>query len=126
MRGVVITTENKVYPAEFKGFMGVAEAMGWSLSEHVLPWGLRQPFCLLIDEEGRVREDTPEINWIASFWYGANVHGEPILGDVVIMKDAITSQGPDIVGLTEEETKDVIEHIRHLWPVDVKELKKYE
>ncbi len=125
MRGLVITTKNEIYTADFRNFFGVADAMGWRMTEHVNAWGLAAPYCLLIDEEGLLRDEHPEINWIASFWYGANVHGNPIVGDVVIMKNAMTDDGPDIVGLTEEEANDLTELVQHLWPVKDSKPRKY-
>lgn len=125
MRGLVITTRNEAYVAEFRDFFGISDAMGWRMTEHVNAWGLAAPYCLLIDEEGHIKEEVPEINWIASFWYGANVHGNPIVGDVVIMKNVMTNGGPDIAGLTEEEADDLAELVKHLWPVNVSQPRKY-
>ncbi len=126
MRGLVITTRNEAYVAEFRDFFGISDAMGWRMTEHVNAWGLAAPYCILIDEEGRIKEEAPKINWIASFWYGANVHGQPICGDIVIMKDIMTNDGPDIGGLTEDEARNLVDMIRHVWPVEVKEFKKFD
>lgn len=125
MKGIVITTDKKVYTADFKNFMAIAPAMGWEMTEHVKAWGLPDPYCLLIDEEGLLKEH-PEMNDIASIWYGYLVHGNPIVGTVVIMKDEITNAGPYIVGLSDSEVDRLTDMLTHTWPVSHLEDKTFE
>ena len=121
MKGIVITTKNDMYVANFRNFPQIAEKMGWELTEHVKPWGFGStPYCMLIDEEGRLKEK-PELNNLGSLLYGFLVHKTPIVGDIVIMKDVLTLDGPDIGGLDDEEVTEISDVITHVWNVTVKE-----
>lgn len=121
MKGIVITTDNDMYMANFRSFSDIADKMGWSLTEHVKPWGFGDtPYCLLIDEEGRLKED-PHMNPIGSLLYGFIVHKTPIVGDIVIMKDVNTLDGPDIDGLDDAEIQIISDVITHVWNVTSKE-----
>ena len=120
MKGIVITTENEMYVANFKDFFQIAEKMGWEITEHVKPWGLGPDYCMLIDEEGRVEKEgkpkTP-LNNFGSLMYGMLVHGTPIVGDIVIMKD----HRRNIVGLDDDELDLMTKMISHVWNVTEKE-----
>ena len=70
---------------------------------------LRHPYCMIVNEEGRLL-DLP-LNYVGSYFYGTDQHGEPIVGNIVIMKDGYRGGEPDIVGLNDieaEQIKDVI------------------
>jgi hypothetical protein len=122
MKGIVITTENEMYEANFKDFFQVAEKMGWEITEHVKPWGLGPTYCMLIDEMGRLREPKLSRNNFASLMYGTLVHKIPIVGDIVIMKDIeIPYEGEDIVGLDEDEIYRMTRMIAGVWNVKVKD-----
>lgn len=124
MKGIVITTDNDMYVANFRGFPQIAEKMGWDITERVKPWGLGPAYCMLIDEEGRVpKEGKPKtpMNNFGSLMYGMLVHGCPIVGDIVIMKD----QGPNIVGLDDDELDNMTRMISHVWNVTEKESVDY-
>ncbi len=43
-------------------------------------------YLMLIDEEGKLRNQTPSINCIASDLYGSDRHGDPIVGNAVIVR----------------------------------------
>ena len=124
MKGIVITTDNDMYVANFRDFPQIAEKMGWDITEHVKPWGLGPAYCMLIDEEGRLKKEgkpkTP-INNFGSLMYGMLTHGTPIVGDIVIMKD----RRADIVGLDDEEIDVMTKMISHVWNVTEKEAVDY-
>ena len=68
-----------------------------------------EPDCMIVNEEGRLL-DLP-LNYVGSYFYGTDQHGEPIVGNIVIMKDGYRGGEPDIVGLNDveaEQIKDVI------------------
>ncbi len=44
-------------------------------------------YLMLIDEEGKLRDGDLPINCIASDLYGADRHGDPIVGNAMIVKD---------------------------------------
>ena len=66
---------------------------------------LARPLCMIVNEEGRLL-DLP-LNHIGSFFYGTDQHGEPIVGNIVVMKDGYRNGEPDIVGLDDSEVERV-------------------
>lgn len=92
-KGVVITTDNKVYPVELSEplFQGAKEILGGYM-EHVWPGGLKRPYCLLCNEEGLLM-GLP-MNAYGSFLYRTQIHGSPIVGNIIIMKDGYENGEP--------------------------------
>lgn len=110
MKGVVVTTNHEVRVEDFSDplYKTVGSAVGGYI-EHVHPMRLARPLCMIVNEEGRLL-DLP-LNHIGSFFYGTDQHGEPIVGNIVVMKDGYRNGEPDIVGLNDveaEQIKDVI------------------
>lgn len=108
MKGVVITADFGVSIQDFSSplYETVGAAVGGYI-EHVKPMGLKPPFCMIVNEEGLLRR--LPLNPIASTLYGMELHGQPIVGTAVIMKDGFTSEGPDIIGLSDEEAEQFYE-----------------
>ena len=73
-----------------------------SIFEVVHAKGLRSGFFLAIDEEGLLKE-TPFINPFASWLYGYQKHGNPIVGKVLILKEVMTEDGMDSELLDDDE-----------------------
>lgn len=110
MKGIVVTTDLEIRIEEFSAplYKTVGSAVGGYI-EHVKPARLRHPYCMIVNEEGRLL-DLP-LNYVGSYFYGTDQHGEPIVGNIVIMKDGYRGGEPDIVGLNDveaEQIKDVI------------------
>ena len=110
MKGIVVTTDLEIRIEEFSDplYKTVGSAVGGSI-EHGKPARLRHPYCMIVNEEGRLL-DLP-LNYVGSYFYGTDQHGEPIVGNIVIMKDGYRGGEPDIVGLNDieaEQIKDVI------------------
>ena len=110
MKGIVVTTDLEIRIEEFSDplYKTVGSAVGGHI-EHVKPARLRHPYCMIVNEEGRLL-DLP-LNYVGSYFYGTDQHGEPIVGNIVIMKDGYRGGEPDIVGLNDveaEQIKDVI------------------
>lgn len=102
MNGIVITTDNTVEIREFEHpFYKTVGAVVGGYVEHVKPHGLPQPYCMLVNEEGRLEGLLN--NDFGCILYGTALHGEPIVGDIVIMKDGFCDGEPDIVGLENAE-----------------------
>lgn len=81
-------------------------AIGCDWIELVEPEPLaRDGFLLLIDEEGKLRNDELGINCIASLLYGADQHGDPIVGDAIVVKSA----GECLELLTSDEAQHLAE-----------------
>ena len=110
MKGIVVTTDLEIRIEEFSDplYKTVGSAVGGYI-EHVKPARLRHPYCMIVNEEGRLL-DLP-LNYVGSYFYGTDQHGDPIVGNIVIMKDGYRGGEPDIVGLNDveaEQIKDVI------------------
>ena len=110
MKGIVVTTDLEIRIEEFSDplYKTVGSAVGGYI-EHVKPARLRHPYCMIVNDEGRLL-DLP-LNYVGSYFYGTDQHGEPIVGNIVIMKDGYRGGEPDIVGLNDveaEQIKDVI------------------
>ena len=110
MKGIVVTTDLEIRIEEFSDplYKTVGSAVGGYI-EHVKPARLRHPYCMIVNEEGRLL-DLP-LNYVGSYFYGTDQHGEPIVGNIVIMKDGYRGGEPDSVGLNDveaEQIKDVI------------------
>ena len=106
MKGVVVTTDLEVRVEDFEEplYKTVGAAVGGYI-EHVRPMRLKEPFCMIVNEEGRLR-NLP-INLVGSFFYGTDFHSEPIVGSIVIMKNGYRNGEPDIVGLDDTEIERV-------------------
>ena len=105
MKGIVITTNDKMRVQEFfePAHKSIGEAVGGWI-EVVHPMRLEQPYCMIVNEEGMFR-NLP-INNFGSFLYGVDRHCIPILGDIVLLKEGINSDGErDILWLDEQDIK---------------------
>ena len=105
MKGIVITTKDEMRVQEFSepAHKSIGEAVGGWI-EIVRPVRLEPPYCMIVNEEGTLL-NLP-MNMFGSFLYGTSYHGNPILGDIVLLKEGINSDGePDILGLDEQDIK---------------------
>ena len=105
MKGIVITTNDEMRVQEFSepAHKSIGEAVGGWI-EVVRPKRLEYPYCMLVNEEGVILK--LPINSFGSFLYGTNYHGNWILGDIVLLKEGINSDGErDILGLDEQDIK---------------------
>ena len=94
----------------FTGLLDFAyRAIGCDCIEIVHPVHLPHPYKMIVDESGALK-NLP-INPIASVLYGTPTHGWPIVGTALIMKEAMTSDGPDIVSLDDSDIATVREII---------------
>jgi len=87
--------------------------IGCQYVETVHPRYLQEPYILVIDEEGRLK-DKPMVNFIASYLYGTHEHRQPIVGNALVMKLGMTDEGPDIMPLDEAEARQVEESMRKI------------
>ena len=105
MKGLVINTQNKMKIVDFgePAYKTIGAAVdGWI--EVVHPKGLPAPFCMVVNEEGLLR-GLP-LNLFGSILYGTIHHGNPIVGDIVLLKDGFTNAGErDFVGLDDDDIK---------------------
>ena len=83
-------------------YQSLGEAVGGTI-ELVRPRGLARPFVMIVNDEGLLLE--LPLNRLGSILYETHKHGSPIVGNIVIMKEGMTSRGPDIIGLKPQEEK---------------------
>ena len=78
MKGVVVTTDMEIHVEDFGEplYKTVGAAVGGHI-EHVLPLGLKKPYCMIVNEEGLL-ENLP-INSIGCLLYGTAFHQCPIV-----------------------------------------------
>lgn len=103
MKGLVINTFNHFSVQEYGEplYRTVGETVGGYI-QIVHPKGLSSPYCMIVNEEGLIKE--LPVNLVGSILYGSHIHGSPIVGNIVIMKDGVRNGERDIVGL---DTADV-------------------
>ena len=111
MKGVVVTTDNQVEIRDFGEplYKTVGEAVGGYI-EIVHPMGLVDPLVMIVNEEGLLHE--LPVNLIGSLLYGAFYHGQTIVGNIVVMKEGMTIDGPDLVGLEDGEAEKLAEKFK--------------
>jgi hypothetical protein len=78
--------------------------------EIVQPVGLPEDYCMIVDEEGLLKEPVV-LSPIASVLYGVKEHGNPIVGNVLIAKNVFEPDGIDTAPLSKADVKRLIEHI---------------
>ena len=95
MKGLVITTENKMQVREFgePAYETIGKAVGGWI-EVVHPKGLPDPLHGL------------PLNLFGCILYDTVRHGNPIVGNIVILKEGFTTPGErDFIGLDEDDVK---------------------
>ena len=111
MKGIVVTTDNEMEVKDFGGplYETVGALVGGCI-EIVHPTGLDRPYVMIVNDEGLIL-GLP-LNITGSVLYGTPQHGQPIVGNIVIMKQGMTSSGPDIIGLDEVDINTVKDCLR--------------
>lgn len=102
MKGLIITTSGIIRTKDFTApaYKSVGEAVGGYI-EIVRPKRLNPPYCMVVNEEGLLH-NLP-LNLYGSYLYGTDLHGNPIAGDIVILKEEWGNDGIDLAGLPDEE-----------------------
>ncbi len=104
MVGLVVTAKNEMYQMDYDAphYDVIQKAVGgWY--EHVHPVGLERPYCMMVNEEGLL-QGLP-LNLIGSILYGTPQHGQPIVGNVIFLKEGYHGGEPDVVGMTADEAQ---------------------
>ena len=107
MKGIVVTTDNIVEVKDFGKPLNEAlgEIVGGYI-ETVHPYMLPSPYLMIVNEEGLLK-DLP-LNESGSTLYGTGIHGQPIVGNIVIMKEGPDEDGEwDIIGLDDYEVETI-------------------
>ena len=77
----------------------------------------RGKYCVVYDDEALLKPNY--INPIASYLYGYKDHGQAICGSVIIMKNEMTDEGLDTVGLDNKDVVKILDKLNNL-PVSYK------
>ena len=112
-RGVVVTTDGRAYVKElgYPLHRSCEDTLGGWI-ETVRPRGLDRPYMMLINEEGLLH-DLP-LNTVGSYFYQTHLHGHPIVGNIILMKDGYRCGERDIVGLEEDEAEKLMDMVLKL------------
>ena len=73
---------------------------------------LPHKYLMLVDDCGLLK--SLPVNPVASELYGIRIHGCPICGPALIMREDFVDGEPDIVGMTEEDTAELVRKLRGL------------
>ena len=105
-KGIVVTTDNKIRVQEFDEplYKSIGKVVGGWI-EIVHPIGLYPPFCMVVNEEGLL-EGLPQ-NATGSLLYGTQMHGHPIVGNIVILSEEWTPDGYDLVSIKEDNLQEL-------------------
>jgi len=121
---VKITTDDQISVVETKGTQGhtyaaACELLGIDMVEHVITQRMVDVFgdkySMFVDEMGHYK--SLPINLYGSYLYAMDKHGSAIVGDILIAKDIMTDEGPDIDALTELDAKHVVKSLDKLAPM---------
>lgn len=98
MKGSAINTENQM---QFKNFSeplldSLQKEVGGYI-EVVHPKYLPEGLCMVVDDEGRLKGSA--VNNIASVLYGTPEHGQPIVGNAVILREGFVAGELDFMSL---------------------------
>lgn len=111
MKGIVISTANKIQTTEIPEnghpLYDLVRGVVGGHMENVYPRRLDSNLIMVVNEEGLLM-DLP-VNPVASYLYGMDIHGQPIVGNVIILKRGYFEGEPDIVGIPDDEAETIIE-----------------
>ena len=87
--------------------------IGCDIVEVVRARMLKKPYIMIVDEEGLMKLDT-KVNALASVLYGALEHGNPIVGNAVILREEVTEDGGEFQLMTGKEAKEWVPRLSQL------------
>ena len=65
---------------------------------------------MMIDEEGKIKDGEKYVNCVASYMYGTQAHGDPIIGNAVLIQSA----GEDLVMMTKADAERMAERVSEM------------
>ena len=105
MKGIVITTKDEIYTADFLQpyYETIGKVVdGWIDIVH--PMLLKNNFVMVVNDDGLIKE-LPR-NRLGSFLYGTPMT-DPIVGNIVICKEGYTENGLDLIDAEEHELEEL-------------------
>ncbi len=115
MKALKISTNLEIEAVELSEplYKSIRNELGGYL-EVVRPMKLVRPFCMIVDEEGLLK-NLP-LNPLGCWLYGTEEHLQPIVGDIIIMAEMDSIDGIIFKGLTDTQieslTNDLTEFIQ--------------
>ena len=105
--------EPQIVPVQGEDIMDTVRKMiGCEWVEVVHPRRLSEQYAVLVDEEGLLKA-SPVFNEIASYLYEIEQHGQPIVGDAVIVRVVYDPEaGAGLEWLSPEEAEILANNIR--------------
>lgn len=85
----------------------MGDQIGSDWIEIVRPVRLEDGYVMIVDEEGKLKSNF--INLRASWLYGSDEHGDPIVGEAMILKEIYGDEGPECAGMDLEEAEKIAE-----------------
>ena len=121
MKGIVVTTSNTMYVKDFVEplYKSLWKEVGGRI-EVVHPRELRVPLNMIVNEEGRL-EGLPQ-NALGSALYGTSIHGEPIVGNIIILQEGFVNGEWDIIGLDDDLARNMIDQISDITGGEITEV----
>lgn len=104
MKGLVIKTNGFMRTEEYSEplYETIGKSVGGYI-EVVHPRLLPPPYCMVVNEEGLLL-NLP-LNRAGCVLYETMIHGSPIVGDIVLLKEGFTKGERDFIGLDDEDIK---------------------
>jgi len=87
------------------GWEWMAENLGCEMIEIVRPRNLAKGLVIIVDEEGKLKSNV--INVAGSWLYGTAVHGDAIVGDIMILREEMGPEGAECKGMDAETAKEL-------------------
>lgn len=108
MKTVVVRTDNSYEACEIgSSLLEDLQSYVNGYIEIVRPVFLRKPYVMVVNECGLLHH--LDLNEIGSILYGYQIHCNPIVGDVVFVKEGLNDAGePDLLGLTDHEASVIL------------------
>ena len=87
----------------------MSKTIGCEWVEIVRPKRLPACFAMIVDEEGLLKDNV--LNPVGSWFYETDKHGDPSVGDVLILKEEFGPDGPELAGMTDYEIDKVFNSV---------------
>lgn len=113
MRALKITTDFTITEIELHEplYKTIRVELGGRM-EIVRPRRMAPPLVMIVDEEGLLKE--LPLNTIGSYLYETDKHNQPIVGDIIIMQEAMGIDGIDLVGLEQSQIDQLTLHFGNM------------
>lgn len=88
----------------------IAKEIGCEWVEIVRAKRLPEGLVMVVDEEGLLKPN--DINVVGSYLYETDKHGDPIMGNVMILKEIMGPEGPEFAGMWDEDIETLLRALK--------------